>query len=157
MKKKSNTQKKYQTKEVIHRIKIIYFGQDALQREDDFAHWGSSLPKSGAQVGRVERSRLENLPRRTWVETAQGALFDQVLQSRGASNLKENLTAKWTKCSFDPMSTRRLPSSPSQTMQGEVYLAVSELHCRRVGEIVFPSQWNLTLVHKALVLRNIYK
>ena len=37
----------------------------------------------------------------TWVETAQGALCRQVLQSR-ACEAEENFSAKCTKCIFDP-------------------------------------------------------
>ena len=70
---------------------------------------------------KVPLRREDDLPTRsqvglslTWIEIARGALCSQVLRSWGAAKAEENLTAKWTKCNFIPMSTRWQPSSPSR-------------------------------------------
>ena len=64
--------------------------------------------------------------RGTWVKTTRGALGSQVLRGR-ACEAEENLTTKCTECSFNPMSMKRVPSTPRPSLRGKVYLAVSEL------------------------------
>ena len=75
-----------------------------------------SIFKSG-ESSAARQGRLEVGLNRTWFETAWDALFSRVLQSWGAAEAEENFTAKYTKCSFNPMSMMRLPSTPSQACE----------------------------------------
>jgi hypothetical protein len=65
---------------------------------------------------------------------------------------EENLTAKCTECSFNPMSTRRLPSTPSRACEARCTWQFPSWHWGRVGEVALPPQCVLTLARRALAL-----
>ena len=119
--------------------------------EGDRRHrlWLKSIFKS-AESSAARRGRLEIGLSRTWVETPQGALYSQVLQSRGTAEADKNLTAKCNERSFNPMATRRLPSTPSRACAARCSWQSPNWHWGWACEDALPPQCDLTLLRWAL-------
>ena len=103
-----------------------YIGKVALWREGDFNDSGLSPSKSifkSAELGAPRRGQLENGLRRIWLETAQSEFCSQILQSRGWKEL--DCKVQWVQVQSN--GNRMTANYTEPGMQGEVYLAVSEL------------------------------
>ena len=81
----------------------------------------------------------------TWAEIAWGALYSQVLRSRGAAEAEENLTE-----SAPSAISSQCQQRGSQVTQGaaEGYLAVSELTLGASRQVDLPHQCFFSLVHQ---------